>query len=98
MAAADHADLAKGPSGPLARRGDEPARMRRRLRPILVGLAVLVVLFCAATARLMIWPTQGMPGRVGAIVMLSGPGDRMQAAVRLAREHRAPVLVVSRGH
>jgi hypothetical protein len=72
--------------------------MRRRLRPILAGLTFLVVLFCAATARLMIWPARGMPRSVGAIVMLSGPGNRMQAAVRLAREHRARVLVVSRGH
>jgi hypothetical protein len=65
---------------------------------MLAGLAALVVLFCAATARLVIWPARGMPGHVSAIVMLSGPGDRMRAAVRLAREHRAPVLVVSRGH
>jgi hypothetical protein len=29
--------------------------------------------------------------------MLAGPGDRLATAVKLAREHRAPVLVVSRG-
>lgn len=39
-----------------------------------------------------------MPARVDAIVMLAGPGDRLPVAVRLASEHRAGVLVVSRGH
>ena len=39
-----------------------------------------------------------MPARVSAIVMLAGPGDRLRLAVRLAREHRAPILVVSRGN
>jgi hypothetical protein len=54
---------------------------------------VLIVL----TARLFVWPAQGMPARVSAIVMLAGPGDRLPVALQLAREHRAPVLVVSRG-
>ena len=30
--------------------------------------------------------------------MLAGPGDRLQAALRLAREGRAPFLLVSRGN
>jgi hypothetical protein len=38
-----------------------------------------------------------MPTRVGAIVMLAGPGNRLPVALQLAREHRAPVLVVSQG-
>jgi len=38
-----------------------------------------------------------MPSRVDAIVMLAGPGERLPVALRLAREHRAPVLVVSQG-
>jgi uncharacterized SAM-binding protein YcdF (DUF218 family) len=38
-----------------------------------------------------------MPTTVDAIVMLAGPGDRLPVALQLAREHRAPVLVVSRG-
>lgn len=29
--------------------------------------------------------------------MLAGPGDRLPVALRLARQHRAPVLVVSQG-
>jgi uncharacterized SAM-binding protein YcdF (DUF218 family) len=72
--------------------------MRRVFRRVLVGLIVLVVVFAAATARLIIWPASGMPARVDAIVMLAGPGDdRLPAALALAREHRAPVLVVSTG-
>ncbi len=58
----------------------------------------MAALFGVATARLLVWPAQGMPPRVSAIVMLAGPGDRLPAAERLARAHRAPVLVVSRGH
>lgn len=64
-------------------------------------LAVVVVLFvaCAAvTARVLVWPAQGMPARVDAIIMMAGPGDRLPLAVKLAREGRASVLVVSQGH
>ena len=49
------------------------------------------------TARLFVWPDQGMPARVSAIVMLNGPGDTLGVAARLAREHRASSLVVSLG-
>jgi hypothetical protein len=69
-----------------------------RRRKVLLGavLAVLVV-FSAATARVIVWPAQGAPARAGAIVMLAGPGDRLPVALRLAGEHLAPELVVSRG-
>jgi hypothetical protein len=60
-------------------------------------VVVLAVLFSVVTARLFVWPAQGMPARVSAIVMLAGPGNRLPVALRLAREHRAPVLVVSTG-
>ena len=53
--------------------------------------------FGLATARLFVWPAQGAPARVDAIVMLAGTGDRLDMALQLAREHQAPVLVVSRG-
>lgn len=70
----------------------------RRWRRWLVGtVATLVVLFTAATAAIFVWPAAGLPARVDAIVLMAGPGDRMSAALRVAREHRAPVLVVSRG-
>lgn len=62
----------------------------------MVGIALSAV-FGLITARLFVWPTQGMPARVSAIVMLAGTGNRMPVALRLAREHRAPVLVVSQG-
>jgi len=66
-------------------------------RKAVAVLAVLMVVFAAATARILIWPAQGAPPSAGAIVMLAGPGDRLPVALALARAHRAPVLVVSRG-
>jgi hypothetical protein len=66
-------------------------------RKTLAVLAVTVMVFAAVTAWVLVWPAQGAPPRVSAIVMLAGPGDRMPVALELARQHRAPVLVVSRG-
>ena len=70
-----------------------PFRIRR---PIPVVLAVIVA-FSLVTVRLFVLPAQGAPAHVNAIVMLGGSGDRLDVALRLAREQRAPVLVVSRG-
>jgi hypothetical protein len=61
-----------------------------------VAVALLVVLAGLST-RLFVWPAEGMPFRVDAIVMLAGPGNRLPVALRLAREKRAPLLVVSEG-
>lgn len=72
-------------------------RSWRLPRRLLAFVAVLLVLFAAATARLLVWPTQGMPSHVDVIVMMAGPGDRMQVALRLAHDRRAPVLIVSQG-
>ncbi len=72
----------------------EPSRARRRM--FAAAMAVIVA-FCLVTARLLVWPAEGMPARVSAIVMLGGPGDRLPVALQLARERRAPTLVVSRG-
>lgn len=58
-------------------------------------LIVLVVGFSTITARWFIWPPQGMPARVDAIVVLDGIGDRLDTALNLAWERRAPVLVIS---
>ncbi len=58
----------------------------------------MLIIFCAVTARLYIWPASGMPASVSAVVMLAGPGDRLELALRLARERRARFLVVSRGN
>lgn len=60
-------------------------------------MVAIVVLFAAATAWILIWPAQGAPARVDAIVMLAGPGERLPVALGLAEGGRAPVLVVSQG-
>jgi uncharacterized SAM-binding protein YcdF (DUF218 family) len=69
----------------------------RRRRRALAAIAAVIAVFCLMTARLFVWPAVGMPAHVSAIVMLAGPGDRLPVALRLAMEHTAPVLVVSRG-
>jgi DUF218 domain len=73
----------------------------KRLRPpnrvLLAAVALLLAGFGAATARLFVWPEQGMPAHVDAIVMLNGPGDRLDTALNLAWAHRAPMIVISRG-
>jgi uncharacterized SAM-binding protein YcdF (DUF218 family) len=66
-------------------------------RKLLAVVTTFIVLFVAVTARVLVWPVEWTPAHADAIVMLAGPGDRLPAAVQLAREHRAPVLVVSRG-
>jgi hypothetical protein len=60
-------------------------------------VTALTVVFAAATARVLIRPVEWTPAKADAIVMLAGPGNRLPVALQLAREHRAPVLVVSRG-
>jgi hypothetical protein len=64
----------------------------------MTGVAVAVVLaFGAVTARWYVWPAQPPPpARADAIVMLNGPGDRLDTALDLAWAHRAPVIVISR--
>ena len=71
-----------------------PSRGRRRA---LATLVAVMAVFCLITARLFVWPAQGMPTQVSAVVMLAGPGDRLPVALQLAREHRSAVLVVSQG-
>jgi hypothetical protein len=60
-------------------------------------MACVLAGFIALTARLFVWPAQGMPAHVDAIVMLNGPGNRLDTTLRLGWEHRAAVLVISRG-
>jgi len=67
-------------------------------RRALVAALVLLLAFAVATARLLVWPARGMPSRVDAIVMFAGPGNRLPVALQLAKQRRAPVLVVSLGH
>jgi len=63
----------------------------------LAAVTTLVVVLAVATARVLVWPVEWTPAKADAIVMLAGPGDRLPVALQLAGEHRAPVLVVSRG-
>jgi uncharacterized SAM-binding protein YcdF (DUF218 family) len=72
-------------------------RISRRWRWIFTAVMALVVALGVVSARLFVWPAEGMAARVNAIVMLAGPGDRLPVALRLAREHRAPTLVISQG-
>jgi hypothetical protein len=72
---------------------------RRRRWPYLAG-ALLIILagLGSVTARWFVWPSQQrMPARADAIVMLNGPGSRLDTALNLAWAHRAPVIVISRG-
>jgi uncharacterized SAM-binding protein YcdF (DUF218 family) len=78
---------------------DGRAPRRRKRRVVMIGtITALFLAFCGLTARLFIVPVSGMPPHVDAIVMMAGPGDRFRTALRLAAQHRAPVLVVSSGH
>ena len=87
--------------GPARRSRGVSARWRRLPRTVRVVFSaalVLILIFAALTVRLLVWPVQGLPTRVSAIVMFSGPGVRLPVALQLADEHQAPVLVVSQGH
>jgi hypothetical protein len=99
-------DLAQDPSGEPGESGDpgeplaaEPRSRRRARRRWLVAAALAIALagFGFETAQLFVWPRQGMPARVDAIVMLNGPGGRLDTALNLAWAHRARVVVISRG-
>ena len=74
-----------------------PSRRGRRRRRLVAALAVVVVASLAATARLFVWPDQGMPPKVSALVSLEHPGGTLGAALSMARQHRAPFLVISLG-
>lgn len=73
-------------------------RLPRAVRIVLGSALVLILVFVTLTARILVWPPEGMPARVSAIVMLAGPGVRLPVALQLADDHRAPVLVVSQGY
>jgi hypothetical protein len=73
------------------------SRRRKRWRRALAALALIFVVVSAMTARLLVWPAQGMPAHVSAILMLDAPDDSLSVALRLARQDRAPFLVISLG-
>jgi len=79
-----------------------PATRRavRRRRRRIAGTALIIALagLLAVTGPLFVWPPgRGMPARVDAIVVLGGQGNRLGKGLQLARQDRAPVLVISRG-
>jgi hypothetical protein len=76
-----------------------PAGLRggRRWRRVAIALAAVIIAVSALTGRLFVWPAQGMPARVDAIVMLNAPGATLPVALRLARQHRARYLLISQG-
>ena len=74
------------------------SRLRRPGRRTFIVLVTVVMAFGLVTARRVVWPAVGIPASAVAIVLLGGPGDRLGVALQLARQHRAPVLVVSRGN
>ena len=60
-------------------------------------MVVVLAGVVALTARLFVWPEQGMPAHVDAIVMFNGSGGRLDTALRLGWKQRSPTLVISRG-
>lgn len=73
-----------------------PHRFRRpRLAKMVVRLVLCVlVILLAATARLFLWPSTDEPGRVDAVVVLSGDyGERIRRALELMADGVAPTLV-----
>ena len=69
---------------------------RRRWRRLWIVVGIMVLLFSAVTSRLFIWPDlPPLPDQADAIVELGGPTIRDDAALALARNHLAPVLVQS---
>ena len=88
--------VSDAPSSPPVERSRRGLRSRWWSR-VLIALAVLFALFCGVTARLFVWPTTGMPPHVDAIVVPGGFGDRIAAAITLAKQGRARYLVLSQG-
>ena len=79
-----------------ARRAERPSRRRGFVWRLVFGLVIVVGVLAVATAHWFVWPPQqAAPAQVDAIIMLNGPGDRLDTAVNLARAHRAPMIVIS---
>lgn len=80
-----------------ASRSRLPKIQSRRVRRALIVVVVVLIIFCAITARLFIFPVTGMPTRVDAIVVPGGPGNRIALGLKLAEEDRAEYLILSEG-
>jgi uncharacterized SAM-binding protein YcdF (DUF218 family) len=80
--------------------GKEMFRQRFRsgwLRVAVAAILAFFLAFCGLSAWLFIFPSMGMPTGVNAIVVLGGSGDRLDLGMRLARDGKAPYLVLSLG-
>lgn len=75
-----------------------PGKARRRRR-LLIALAVLAAIWCAATLNVLVWPPLGSPRAADAIVSLNGPDEdlRQDEALSLAKRGYAPLLLFSVG-
>lgn len=71
--------------------------MRRRMRTASWVLAVLVVIWLAATARLFVWPPTDEVHRADAVIMLPGESTRLPRALQLVEGGVSSTLVISTG-
>ena len=77
---------------------ERPSRRRGFVWRLAFGLAIVVGGLAVGTAHWFVWPPQqAAPTHVDAIVILNGPGDRLDTGLNLARAHRASMIVISRG-
>ncbi|MGH9107166.1 MAG: YdcF family protein [Acidimicrobiales bacterium] len=70
---------------------------RKRRRSFWAAGGLVVALVAALSAKLFVWPAQDpLEGaHADAIVVLGGPGPRLRVALQLAKEHAAPVMLIS---
>jgi hypothetical protein len=71
-------------------------RLRHR-RLVRTGGALVLALWGSLTAVLFVWPSLDpiKGARADAILVMGGPGPRLQVGLQLAKEHAAPVMLVS---
>lgn len=73
-----------------------PARTSRLLGRLAIVVVLGFVVASLLTARLFVWPSlPTLPAHADAIIELAGPGDRDVTALRLARNHVAPLVIQS---
>jgi uncharacterized SAM-binding protein YcdF (DUF218 family) len=72
-------------------------RSRTKWRRAIATCAVIFIILSVVTVHLFVLPETGMPAGVDAIVVPGGPGDRVDAALKLVKADRARYLVLSEG-
>jgi len=81
-----------------ATRRGHPAKRCSLPRRVLAGILSASFLFIVATAWLFVWPTDGAPHRVDAVLLTADPHAPVHLAIRLAQTLRAKYLLISLGH